>query len=106
MLVFILSQYARQISYLECQLSNRFTTAELRCDCEKKLDTSETPEKELPVNTHRHIHADEYFFHPDKEFDNCIPGDINSRADNYIADECTRTVPAPFQPPRYAAFNV
>jgi hypothetical protein len=60
--IFAFSQYARQFSYLGCIVSNTFKTAQNKCDCEKKNNTSKFDTKQSPVPTpHLHIHLDEYF---------------------------------------------
>jgi len=45
------SQYARQLSYLQCRLINNFTTATHHCDCEKQsAEVQPQPNgKEFPV---------------------------------------------------------
>jgi hypothetical protein len=99
-LVFALSQYARQISFLECQLSNRAIPTELRCDCEKKLVATGGQEKSEPVTQHRHVHADEYFFH---EGGVEIPMITCVTPKNHLPpeDKCDRCLAAPFQPPKH-----
>ncbi len=61
--LFVFSQYAKQLSYIECKLSNKFKPDTAKCDCETKLiqDNSSVPEQ--PANTtHFHVHADDVYF--------------------------------------------
>jgi hypothetical protein len=61
-LVFLASQYARQAAWLECRISNYFSTTSIRCDCEKLLAAApaNTPPAPVPVH-HNHLHIDEHF---------------------------------------------
>ena len=59
---FTLSQYARQLSYLECKFSNLFKSATTQCDCEKKSGITQAGKDggSTPL-IHIHIHPDEFF---------------------------------------------
>ncbi len=35
----LFAQYAKQFTYVECIVANRFASEALQCDCEKKLET-------------------------------------------------------------------
>lgn len=61
-LVFLASQHARQAAWLECGISNYFSTTGIRCDCEKLLTAAQanTPPVPVPVH-HNHLHIDEHF---------------------------------------------
>ena len=99
--IFAFSQYARQLSYLECKFSNTFKTATTKCDCEKQSGFDKKDGKEPPVSKiHTHIHLDEFFsvaketllnfyFRIMKPGANRLPGD----------DECEGNSPQPWQPP-------
>lgn len=99
-LVFLLSQYARQISYIECRLANTFTPASLRCDCEKKLTDENAADSNKPIKEHRHIHADDYFF-PDVKTPNDLGNHVViKKTTAYCGKTASGMVPPPFQPPR------
>ncbi|MEI9909328.1 MAG: hypothetical protein WDO71_06505 [Bacteroidota bacterium] len=62
---FVIAQYAKQVSYLECRLSNYFNIPAEKCDCEKILikDKGVADQSPLPV-PHNHVHVDETYFPP------------------------------------------
>jgi hypothetical protein len=64
---FVIAQYAKQVSYLECRLSNYFNTPAEKCDCERILtkDKGVADQSPLPA-PHNHIHVDEAYFPPKK----------------------------------------
>jgi hypothetical protein len=98
--LFAFSQYARQLNYLECNLSNVFKSAELKCDCEKQagLDKQE-PGSSVP-KAHLHLHLDEYFSAPKQ---NVLPAFFNpfdlKPLAFYSAKECEGSFQVPEQPP-------
>jgi len=59
---FTFSQWARQLSYLECKFFNAFRTETAKCDCEKLagLDKEDTGQPSPAL--HYHFHPDEFFF--------------------------------------------
>jgi hypothetical protein len=99
--LFAFSQYARQLSYLECKFSNTFKTGPAKCDCEKQSGFGNQASSPAPVPaTHTHIHPDEFFPFvkgiiiascPEalRLLPNCLQG----------ADECDGNYPGPWEPP-------
>ncbi len=63
MITCLLTQYARQFSYLQCKVENFTTQSANICDCEKQYDDSfaETDTKLPPQKAHVHITLDEYY---------------------------------------------
>lgn len=60
---FLLFQYARQVSYWECSISNYFRTENQKCDCEKLIKVVAGQTKSSPVPAvHNHFHLDESFY--------------------------------------------
>lgn len=59
MVLMLCLQYARQVAFLECTLTN--LTAEVTCDCEVETSQSTQP-GELPGNKHNHVTVDDFFF--------------------------------------------
>ncbi|HEV7783095.1 MAG TPA: hypothetical protein VGO58_17590 [Chitinophagaceae bacterium] len=60
--IFAFSQYARQLSFLECKFSNLFKIAAAKCDCEKQAGFEKQSQGSSPLSAHHlHIHLDEYF---------------------------------------------
>ena len=60
--VFALSQYAKQLAYMECKLANSFKPSTEQCDCEKKYDNhSLNDKKQAGPQTHLHPVIDEYY---------------------------------------------
>jgi hypothetical protein len=60
---FLVFQYARQLSYWECRLSNSFKTKNEKCDCEKMVTSiAGSPKSQGTPVTHNHFHVDESFF--------------------------------------------
>ncbi|MDZ4794490.1 MAG: hypothetical protein SGI83_09455 [Bacteroidota bacterium] len=60
--LFAFSQYARQLSYLECKFTNIFKTSTDKCDCEKKAGFDNPDSNKAPLSkVHTHIHLDELF---------------------------------------------
>jgi hypothetical protein len=56
------SQYARQLSYLQCRLINNFNTTAQHCDCEKKSAEVQPNGKEFPVTkVSIHSYLDEFY---------------------------------------------
>ncbi|HEY6504495.1 MAG TPA: hypothetical protein VIZ28_11020 [Chitinophagaceae bacterium] len=62
---FVVAQYAKQVSYLECMFSNNFKALADKCDCEKILneDKDAADQYPLPVS-HKHVHPDESYCLP------------------------------------------
>lgn len=58
---FIAAQYARQVSYLECKLSNTFKTAAEKCDCEKIMSGEDDMDTYPVPVPHNHVHVDESY---------------------------------------------
>jgi hypothetical protein len=60
---FVIAQYAKQVSSLECRLSNYFNTPAEKCDCERILtkDKGVADQSPLPAP---HNHIDETYFPP------------------------------------------
>ncbi len=73
--VFTLSQYAKQLAYMECKLANSFKSSAEQCDCEKKYDThSLNDKKPTGPQTHFHPVIDEYYAGPES---NTVTSSIN-----------------------------
>lgn len=60
---FLVFQYARQLSYWECRLSDYFKPENEKCDCEKliKVIIGQTRPPSIPI-AHNHFHVDESFY--------------------------------------------
>ncbi|MBC7873564.1 MAG: hypothetical protein H7Y01_06200 [Ferruginibacter sp.] len=99
--LFAFSQYARQLSYLECKFSNTFKTGPAKCDCEKQSGFSNQASGPSPVSaTHTHIHTDEFFpfvkgiiIAPCPDVSRLIPYCLQD------GDERDGNYPAPWEPP-------
>jgi hypothetical protein len=99
--LFAFSQYARQLSYLECKFSNTFKSNTAKCDCEKQAGLDKKDDSPSPASKiHSHIHPDEFFavtkglaieryFKTAGLTFNNLPGD----------DECEGKLRNPWQPP-------
>ena len=59
-MAFLAAQYARQISFLECSVSNYFKAGTETCDCEKILVSETSDDQPGPIN-HNHAHIDESY---------------------------------------------
>lgn len=60
---FLVLQYARQLSYWECRLSNSFKTESQKCDCEKLVKQAARQDEAFPVPAvHNHFHLDESYY--------------------------------------------
>jgi hypothetical protein len=60
---FLVFQYARQVSYWECRLSNSFKISNEKCDCEQMINQVSDQSEPLPFPAHHnHFHVDETFF--------------------------------------------
>lgn len=59
---FIVMQFAKQVSYAECRVTNYFSGSGKQCDCEKILAEKTGLEKstQLPVS-HQHLHIDDMY---------------------------------------------
>jgi len=61
-IVFIISQYARHIAYLECKFSSYTNSSQPPCDCEKRFIADQDADQQIPSPIHhRHIHLDEVY---------------------------------------------
>jgi hypothetical protein len=62
---FLVFQYARQLTYWECRVSNSFKVSNEKCDCEQAINqvTDQSEPLQVPVH-HNHFHVDETFFPP------------------------------------------
>ena len=58
----MVAQYARQVNYLECKVTNSFKNPQGRCDCEKifPLKKNATDQSPVPVR-HNHLHVDDLY---------------------------------------------
>jgi hypothetical protein len=99
--IFAFSQYARQLSYLECKFSNSFKVNTLKCDCEKQGGFDKEASTQLPVSkTHTHSHFDELFPSGKEMVIDCYFMNLQLtlvplRGD----DECEGKYAKPWQPP-------
>jgi len=59
--VFAFSQYAKQLSYIECKLANKIKSTTQQCDCEKKFETDSSAKKSTAPQPHFHSVIDEYY---------------------------------------------
>lgn len=99
--LFALSQYAKQLSYIECKLSNNFKAENAKCDCETKLaqDSSESPDQ--PANTtHFHVHANDVYFKEEHSVNNPLFASFKKLNSYYLSFECEGYTNLPLQPPR------
>jgi len=99
-ILFAFSQYARQLSFLECKISNTFKFTTTKCDCEKqagldKKDTSPSPNSK----THNHIHLDEFFGVSKPVSINLSYRNLTILSGSISDDECEGVDPKPWQPP-------
>jgi len=99
--IFAFSQYARQLSYLECKFSNTFKTSTTKCDCEKQAGFDKKNDKQPPVSaTHTHIHMDEFFAVAREVVVNFYYRVLKSNSIHLPAeDECEGNYAKPWQPP-------
>jgi hypothetical protein len=58
---FLLLQYARHISYLQCQAANYFAPSSPTCDCNKAFTEKSPADGSQPVPVHHHTHLEEYY---------------------------------------------
>jgi len=99
--LFAFSQYARQLGYLECKISNTFKTGDLKCDCDKKAGPAKQDNNQSPLSkTHTHIHPDE-FFSAARVVTISAPVNFLKKNNNrlYHMDECEGNYAKPWQPP-------
>jgi hypothetical protein len=60
---FLVFQFARQVSYWECRLSNSFKAGNEKCDCEQLSNQVSDQSEPFPISAHHnHIHVDETFY--------------------------------------------
>jgi hypothetical protein len=96
------SQYAKQIIYLECKVSNTFRSFAVKCDCEKKAGFDKSDANSLPSSkSHSHTHPDKLYpvtkaVTPDFSIIN------NTISTGHLLheDACEGSYCKPFQPPR------
>jgi hypothetical protein len=94
------SQYARQLSYLECKLSNTFKPDSSRCDCDKKAGLDKKDNNQSPVSkVHTHIHFDEFFSSAREININSSVNSLQVNPDRLHDDECKGNFSKPWQPP-------
>jgi hypothetical protein len=98
--IFAFSQYARQLSYIECKLSNTLRSSSLKCDCEKQAGFDKQDNKASPpAKAHLHIHLDEFFAISHVEI---LSHGFANAALPYLSDhddELEGEYPTPWQPP-------
>ncbi|MEO7983584.1 MAG: hypothetical protein ABI688_05855 [Bacteroidota bacterium] len=99
--IFTFSQYARQLSYLECKLSNTFKFNSVKCDCEKQAGLDKKDNNQSPSSkTHTHIHLDEFFCFARQVVAGCYYKRISSPSNRLpAADECDGNFSKPWRPP-------
>lgn len=104
---FALSQYARQLSYLECRLGNSFKESSTRCDCEKILQSPAPADETIPAaKTHAHFHPDEFFLlKKEPSAKPAQPISVNKNS-YYLLHEPDGVLHPPFQPPRCWAYTL
>jgi hypothetical protein len=100
--VFALSQYAKQLAYMECKLANSFKSSTEQCDCEKKYDTHSLNDKK-PAGSQTHFHPviDEYYAAPEN---NTATSSINRLVEKTTLPSspnlCEGNNTAPYRPPQ------
>lgn len=99
--IFAFSQYARQLSYLQCKFSNSFKTSSAKCDCEKQAGFDKQDTSQSPVSkTHTHIHLDELFAAAKVFTIDASSKEVKLKANPLPGDnECKGNYPEPWQPP-------
>jgi len=98
--IFALSQYARQISYLQCNLINSFKQPDQLCDCAKQAGFEKQTDEQAPAHkAHFHVRADEIFsFTEETELKIFLP--VSKQLFSaYLKIECDGHHPSPWQPP-------
>jgi hypothetical protein len=99
--LFAISQYAKQLSYIECKLSNNFKTDVTQCNCETKLaeDSSQSPDQ--PINaTHFHVHLDDIYFVKEHALIHKFFAGLNKPNSHYLSFESDGYTKLPLRPPR------
>jgi len=76
---FAITQYAKQVNYLECKLSNYFKMTAASCDCEKIVHGGKGTADQSPLPLpHNHIHIDEsYLSSQTLNRETHLPGHVN-----------------------------
>jgi hypothetical protein len=99
--IFAFSQYARQLSYLECKFSNTFKTSTTKCDCEKQAGFDKQDTNQPPVSaTHTHIYLDEFFAVAREVISNSYYRNAKLKVIHLLAEDgCKGHYPRPWQPP-------
>jgi hypothetical protein len=99
--VFAFSQYAKQLSYVECKVSNTFKSETAKCDCETILSNNIPVSPDQPANpTHFHVHIDDVYFLEKKATHDILLSASASLSSRYLNSECNGYSQLPFQPPR------
>lgn len=99
--LFACSQYAKQLSYIECKLSNKFKPDTVKCDCETKLAQDNSSAPDQPANTtHFHVHADEVYFLEQCSHTEQFSATIEKTNSRYLSFESEGYTNLPYQPPR------
>ena len=98
--IFVFAQYARQLNYLECKLSNTFKVNSSKCDCDnlagfENKDTNEPPLSKI----HTYIHLDEFFSFNEIIIDNYINFIDRLPLRLHVGAETTGWYPKPWEPP-------
>ncbi|MBM3415099.1 MAG: hypothetical protein FJY20_01365 [Bacteroidetes bacterium] len=98
--IFSFSQYARQLSYLQCTLLNTVKQPDQQCDCAKQAGFDKQEDGEAPVHkAHFHIRMDEFFpFTGETELKMFLHL-ILQQLPAHFSNECAGHYPAPWQPP-------
>ncbi|HEX5651790.1 MAG TPA: hypothetical protein VFX58_01875 [Chitinophagaceae bacterium] len=68
---FTVSQYARQLAYMECRLNNYLNSSLTDCNCEKVWTQSTTPDESPLPDSQRHLHPEEWY--------TLVRGDLNEK---------------------------
>jgi hypothetical protein len=76
LVAFTTGQYAKQLTYWQCRLSNIVRNDAARCDCEKLIvQTKPSDQPVLPVNhNHIHIQPDDLYDHAYEATDRRLSG--------------------------------
>ena len=99
--LFAISQYARQLRYLECKFYNTFNLASGKCDCEKQTGFGTQDPNQMPLSKiHAHAHPDEFFSVSREVTADFILESTLSQANRLPGeDECKGNYLIPWQPP-------
>ena len=97
-----LSQYAKQVVYLECRLGNAYKSFAVECDCEKKAGLDKQDNNPSPLSkTHSHIYLDELFpVTKENTLSFSLPATLITHNPFESDDDCDGCTGEPFHPPR------